>query len=221
MQYGWPYPKRIDLLKKSADDRNTTKETWPIEFQGKIQHLKVERVPLEMPKYNLQNGRTTTAQKTYLARNPTVAKDVFTADPESDLAQIKQHEILKGMLADKSLFNYFKKNPQKEPLFLTPSGFVLNGNRRLCALRELYASDPKQYAEFASVQVAVLPSSDQRALSDLEFNLQIKEDIRADYSWTAEAAMFKQRASEYNYTQEEIAQKSGLTLARVKHLRHA
>lgn len=218
MELGWPYPKRVELLEKLAADTTHHKTTWPIEFQGRMQNLAVERVPIGMPKYSLRNGRTSTAQKTYLAKHKTLRRDLFTYDPESDVAQQAQHEILKGMLGDKGLLGYFKKNPQKVPLFLTSIGRVLNGNRRLCAMRVLYVEDPEKYAHFAMVDIVVLPASDDRSLSDLEFNLQIKEDIQADYSWTAEAEMFRQRLHEIGYSEEEIAQRAGKTEAYVKQL---
>ena len=42
------------------------------------------------------------------------------------------------MVSEKGLLNYFKKNELELPLVLTDLGFVVNGNRRLCAMRILH-----------------------------------------------------------------------------------
>ena len=47
---------------------------------------------------------------------------------------------------------------QTEPLLMTPDGIVINGNRRLAAMRELFQIDLSDYKSFQVVQVAILPS---------------------------------------------------------------
>src|SRR5216684_4710957 len=141
MELGWPLPKRKELIQRLKQEPN--KKTAVLPFQGRLQEFSRHRVPISFPKYRLDNGRTRSAQVEWLALHPELPKDLFTADLESQAAQSTQHNILKSMFGqgDKELLRYFRKHEQADPLILTELGFVLNGNRRLCAMRELINED--------------------------------------------------------------------------------
>src|SRR5262245_2266045 len=129
MQLGLPYPKRVKLL----DDLRptTTGKTHGIRFQGKFTYMQIYSVPLELPKYRLKNGRTAAAQIEYLATHPKADRAIFTKDPELNEAQKIQHGILKDMVNEEGLYDYFKKHEQELPFILTNTGFIVNGNRRV------------------------------------------------------------------------------------------
>jgi hypothetical protein len=203
MQLGYPYPKRKEHLSQLAPVR--TNRTFDVPFQGSLATYSVHKVPLELPKYRLNNGRTLAAQAEYLALHPETQKDFFTRDLESDAAQKTQHELLRDMVREKDLLGYFKKHKQEEPLILSADGFVVNGNRRLCAMRELYNEDKKAFPHFEHIDVIVLPPADDRDIDALEAQLQIHRDIKADYSWSAQAFMLKKRKEEHKYTNEDLA----------------
>ncbi len=92
MKLGWEYPKRIATLQELGAQPQGP--TYPVPFQGTLQHLPIRVVSIELPKYRLDNGRTEAAQLQYLATHPEIGRDLFTADLESDAAQTAQHEIL-------------------------------------------------------------------------------------------------------------------------------
>lgn len=81
MQYGWPLPKRLELLSK-LDPKQATLQ-YPLKFQNKSQQWPQHRVPVEIPKYRLVNGRTQAAQQEYLARHKELPRDLFSKDEES------------------------------------------------------------------------------------------------------------------------------------------
>ena len=89
--YGEPLlTRKSDIANKVA----VSQTLYPIELMGRLQSLKQIRVRITLPVYRLENGRTRTFQKEYLATHPDAPRDLFTLDPESIEAQKAQHEIL-------------------------------------------------------------------------------------------------------------------------------
>ncbi|MBE0338714.1 hypothetical protein [Paenibacillus sp. 23TSA30-6] len=205
MILGYPYPKRKEIL-KGFHEANF-KYRRPLKFRNDVNLFNVYEVSIEMPKYRLANGRTQAAQEEFLAGHRENPKNFFEIDLESDEKHRIQHDILKSLLKDKSidLIEYFKTAKQEEPIIIDDDGFVINGNRRLCALRELYYSNPEKYVRFKSIDVLLLPPCEEIDKDELEANLQIKQDIKADYSWISQACMFRKRQRDYSYTDKELA----------------
>lgn len=212
--YGFPLATRLEEFKKAKEawDKSELRPTQQVQLQGKNQHLPILRVPINLPKYRLNNGRTSSAQVEYLATRPEAPSDLFTGDPEVYDAQVAQHDIL-VKLADKAeLFEKFKNsnNHQTEALILDENGFVVNGNRRLCAWRKLFGDDETEYAHFSHIDVVVLPHVERKEIDKLEWRLQIEKDIRADYEWHAEANMLRRLMQAYGFDNKEMAKSSGM-----------
>ena len=203
MDLGWPFPQRIKHLQDLL--ATTTGHTRGIRFQNRLQYFQIYPVPIGLPKYRLENGRTSAAQLEYLAKHPEIASDIFTKDPESEVAQALQHDILKMMVGESGLFDYFEDHDQEIPLILTSQGFVVNGNRRLCAMREHYESDKAKFKRFQHVDIVILPPCDQRDIDWLEGKEQIQRDITAKYPWYGTAIMYKQRMAEHHFSVAELA----------------
>lgn len=207
MKLGEPLPvrvKRIAELQVSPSPR-----TWPLEFKGRVENFPIYQVALDFPKYRLNNGRTLAAQEEWLATHGNLDKELFSRDQELDLAQDQQHRILEGMVDDADLLKYFKENPQKEPLVLSRLGFVVNGNRRLCAFRKLYSQDSSKYRNFGQVDVIILPSATEKEIYELEVDLQIRPDIQEKYSWLRKAKMMKRGRELFKYPDDELARIHG------------
>src|SRR5262245_53348132 len=110
MKLGEILSKRKEKIKELRD--STTKRDVALEFQGHRQNLPIYTVSVDFPKYRLDNGRTKSAQATYLADHPELSSDFFSRDLEDIAAQKVQHEILKTMLGDdpkKNLLRYFRE----------------------------------------------------------------------------------------------------------------
>ncbi|WP_298261931.1 hypothetical protein [Bradyrhizobium sp.] len=203
LELGWPLPRRREFLKEKSSEKSD--QTHPVPFQGKMQYLPIHQVPLGLPLYRLENGRTTGKQAEYLSAHPEVSKEFFRLDNESATAQKAQHKILTELASGpKNLFKEFETEPQIEPIILTSLGYVVNGNRRLSTWRDLYDSDASKYDRFRNIQVVILPLVDDKEIDRVEADLQLKEDLKADYSWTATALMMREKMSRYGYDEDEL-----------------
>jgi hypothetical protein len=175
-RFGWPKPARIEEFKKLS--ANPTGATTRIVFQGKNQDIPIIRVPIDLPKYRMANGRTSSLQEEYLAKNPKVRPDLFSGDDELWDAQEIQHRLLLQYAEQSNLQGYFEdtKNTQVDPILLDENGFVVNGNRRLATWRELLFKQAEKYGHFLHIDVAILPHGTDRDIDRLEVKLQIEED---------------------------------------------
>lgn len=208
--YGWPLPDRREEFKKLASVPSG--DTFRVEnFKGSMISLPIVRVPINLPKYRIANGRTASAQQEWVATHSQPVDFFDAGDPELEVVQIAQHDILKSMIKEEGLLEKFKDPVQRqvEPLMLDENGFTLNGNRRLCCWRELYLSDQAKYSHFGHVDVVVLPHCDDQELDRLEARLQIDRDIRSDYTWDAEANMILQKQRLHGFSTQEIARLYG------------
>ena len=193
-QFGYPVNRRIMTI---ADALNSpiVPETQREEYRGKYRPLQIIEVPIELPIYRIENIRTKSLQKQWLVTHPDCDKKFFSEDVGSIEVQETQHQILKSLADKEGLLDTFKKGrlQQKEALIVTDEGVVVNGNRRLCAWRELYYSDRIKYSHFQSIRVAVLPDHDPQGIYDLEVALQIHSDMKAEYVWHTIAADYKEK----------------------------
>ncbi len=204
-RFGWPKPARVEEFKKLL--RHPTGATTRVVFQGKTQDIYIIRVPIELPKYRMANGRTASLQAEYVAKNPSKKKDLFSGDAELWEAQEAQHSLLLQLARQADLQQYFEdtNNKQIDPILLDESGFVVNGNRRLATWRELLFRHPEKHGHFRHIDVAVLPHSDEREIDRLEASLQIEKDIKADYSWDAQANMMLAKQKRDGFSNKELA----------------
>lgn len=208
--YGWPLPDRREEFTKlvSAAAGNTFRVE---NFKGSMISLPIVRVPINLPKYRIANGRTASAQQEWVSTHDEAINFFDAGDPELEVIQIAQHDILKMMIKEEGLLEKFKDPVQRqvEPLLLDENGFALNGNRRLCCWRELYQSDQARYAHFGHVDVVILPHCNDQELDRLEARIQIDRDIRSDYTWDAEANMVLQKQRLHGFSTQEIARLYG------------
>lgn len=206
---GWPLPARrqsFSDLTKEAQEKGV--DSHRIEnFKGKTISLPILRVEIGLPKYRIANGRTSSIQEEWIVLNGKDESFFTDGDPELYTLQDAQNQILRKMIGEEGLSEKFRDptNKQVEPLLLDESGFVINGNRRLCSWRELYYSDQAKYSHFSHVDVVVLPKCEDKELDAIESRLQIEKDIRSDYAWHAEAKMFKEKQRKFGYSTTELS----------------
>lgn len=91
-KFGWPRLKREQEFATLHKAKKLP--THRMVFQEKTQDFPIIRVPIELPKYRLENGRTSSNQEEYLAKNPKVRGDLFTGDSELLDAQQIQHAAI-------------------------------------------------------------------------------------------------------------------------------
>ena len=158
--------------------------------EGASTELPLIRIPLNMPLYRMANGRTQTQQLAYIAEKG-LAPTYFQSGEENEAAQQIQHEILRQITAEgpdsiTQIADELLRSKQTEPILITPSGVVVNGNRRLSAMRELYTTRPGDVPSFANVECAVLPPLSPEQVDDLEIRLQMLPETKLPYGWINE-----------------------------------
>lgn len=163
-------------------------------FRNRVHHLPFIQVPIDLPVYRMENFRTFTDQRDYIAENGKKA-DYFAAGTESEEVQQAQHQLLHRLaLKGKAdsvvpVADVLEAEGQRQPLLITAGGIVVNGNRRLAALRELYDQGSK-FAHFSHIDVLVLPAdATAEEIVDIEANLQAVPETKLDYDWIGEAQL--------------------------------
>lgn len=181
------------------------------EFRSTKYDLPVIRVAIGVPVYRMENFRTFTDQHEYIAKERK-SINFFSAGQELESVQQVQHELLvrlaKKGVADSvvPVINVLEKEGQREPILITASGVVVNGNRRLAAMREL---------GMTHVNVMVLPAdASVEEIVDIEAGLQGKPETKLDYDWIGDGELIsrligmgrstKQVADKLNRSEKDI-----------------
>lgn len=203
-RFGWPKPARLEEFAARLNGEGLP--TYRVVFQGQNKDLPIVRIPIDLPKYRMVNGRTASLQVEHLALNRDLRRDLFTGDAEMWDAQEAQHELLLKLGRQSELDKYFADaaHKQVDPLILDQHGFAVNGNRRLACWRELFHVDPAKYDHFQHIDVVVLPHANERDINQLEARLQIEKDIRAEYNWDAQANMMVSKMQRDGATANEL-----------------
>lgn len=168
------------------------------DFRGEPIDLKVISVEIGLPVYRMANCRTFSEQQNTIAKKG-LDPSYFSKGQESTEAQNEQHEILRRITksAKASIANIdevLTLEGQRETLLITSTGVVVNGNRRLSAMRELYAVDPTKFSKFSHVKCAVLPSdASADDIDDVEAALQARPQTKLDYDWVGEAQLVRRQ----------------------------
>lgn len=166
------------------------------QFREESKDLPVIRVPIGLPLFRVANYRTNLLQLKWI-REKKVDENFFSKGEENESVQRIQLAFLAN-LADSeresltSITYTLKKEKQREPILISSSGIVVNGNRRLAAMRELYADSPEEYGCFAHVDCMVLPiTANEDDLKDIEVRLQMTPETRLPYGWINECVAIK------------------------------
>lgn len=186
------------------------KRLVPFTFRGQRISLPVVRLAIDLPLYRMENGRTSVEQLDYLRNNTGQPHDFFTLGEENVPAQRVQHAILTQMSKDEKgpIYQELQRSGvQEEPLLLTATGVTVNGNRRLAAMRELYAADPAAFPEFSHADAAVLPdNATPEDLEVIETELQMAVETKLEYTWIDQRLKLKSLVDHYGFSAERIAQ---------------
>ena len=188
--------ERQTLIADSAVDSNETHTFY--EYQNRRVELPIVRLDIAVPIYRLTNYRTRTAQLKYI-HDYGVASDFFSAGQENESAQQAQHDILtvfakQGRAASVlPILAELENEEQREPLLISDTGVVVNGNRRLAAMRELFADRPSVFRHFSHVDCAVLPGSvTPEDIREIEVRLQMRPETKLPYSWINESIAIRE-----------------------------
>jgi len=178
-----PPDKRAAAIAKAV---RATKRSVNVPFRDKYVPVPVVSVPIGLPVYRADNGRLAALEANYVSRHG-VDADYFLDNQDTPEAQAILHGFLSA-LAERSegpiKDALARAGQQIEPLLVTVEGVVVNGNRRLAAMRDLLAANAKTFAGFETCEVAILPADATRA--DIEFieaELQLAPETKLAYGW--------------------------------------
>lgn len=182
------------------------------EFRNQKTQLKLIRIASDLLIYRTENFRTYIDQHSYIIREKKPA-DFFLAGQENESIQQLQHDIV-ARLARKGradsitpVIEVLKTEKQREPLLITQRGIVVNGNRRLAAMRELLEEDSTANAEFTHVDCLVLPADvTPEEIVDIEARLQAKPETKLDYDWIGDCLLI-QKLLDLGRTPAQVAER--------------
>ena len=140
----------------------------------------------ELLVYRVDNGRLLADLEEQLGGEPGALARLHASEDS-----METQTLLHGLLVTKAgdsrgpiLQELQRLAVQTEPLLVDNDGVVINGNRRLAAMRCLLAEDPQRYERFQTPLVAILPPGVSRAdLEFLEASLQMAPDTKLAYGW--------------------------------------
>src|ERR1700722_13866982 len=137
-----PRSEREAVIQKRLE-ASTEKDTlW--DFRGdKATTLKVVSLPVDLLIYRVDNCRTYSEQSDPIDKDG-FDKNYFAKGQELSTAQGAQHAILLKLAKKETsvspIIRVLETEGQRYPLLITSTGVVVNGNRRLSAMRELYTA---------------------------------------------------------------------------------
>ncbi|MEI9886320.1 MAG: hypothetical protein WDN08_07415 [Rhizomicrobium sp.] len=190
-----PQHEREALIKTLREHSTERQKNFDV-YESQPVELELITLPIDVPIYRMSNGRTQTEQIAYLKDKGGLAADFFAAGEENESAQRAQHKILWNFADEERgvtpITDVLKAEHQREPILVTPRGMVVNGNRRLAAMRELFAADsPSKFPQFANIACAVLPPLTPNQIMEIEVRLQMRPETRLSYGWVNECLMIQ------------------------------
>jgi len=181
------------------------------EFRNTVTDLPVVRLPIDLPIYRIANYRTNILQLRWI-KEKKQPSNYFVVGEENESIQRIQHNFLWDLAQTQkesisSIIEKLQTEGQREPIMISATGVVVNGNRRLAAMRELLPERP----DFAFVDCMVLPShATEDDLKDIEVRLQMTPETRLPYNWISELLAIKD-LKDRNRSIDTIANLMGLS----------
>ena len=155
-------------------------------LRGRYEAAPLIEAPEALLVYRVENGRLIAELEEH-ARSQGLDLAGLRAEQET----LDVQRLLHRFLADKAasaegpiLQELADTGQQIEPLLITADGVLINGNRRLAAMRSLLARDPVRYAGFSAISAAVLPADVTAAeIEAAEAALQMAPETKLPYGW--------------------------------------
>lgn len=197
-----------EVLIASRVENSQEKGETIFDFRGGTYSPKVISLEINVPIYRMENCRTFSSQQSEIAVHG-YSQDYFSKGGEKSSVQQAQHRILaklanRGTSSVIPIVEVLKKDGQREPILITSTGVVVNGNRRLAAMRELFrANDGSVDNRFSHVRCAVLPvDTTLDEIDDIEADLQARPQTKLEYDWIGDAQLIRRQVSKGRTTKE-------------------
>ena len=176
-------------------------------LRGRYEATPVIAAPEALLVYRVENGRLIAELEEHARR-----QGLSLADLRARQETLEVQRLLHGFLAAKAadvegpiLQELAEVGQQIEPLLITSDGVLINGNRRLAAMRELLRRDPKRYAAFSAVSAAVLPADVTAAeIEAAEAALQMAPETKLAYGWINRRLKLRRQRHDMGLSDEAI-----------------
>jgi hypothetical protein len=177
-------------------------------WRGGHRQIPVIELAQELLLYRVQNGRLIAELEQHL-RGRGLSLEGLAAREATGEVQALLHGFLAAKAADPGgpiLQELRRQAQQTEPLLISAEGVLVNGNRRLAAMRELLAEDPDRYRGFAVVSAAVLPAdAGAQDIESVEAALQLAPETKLAYGWINRRLKLRRQLGELGLSRDEVA----------------
>jgi len=201
-----PADKRAALIAKAVGPESPL---FNIPFRDTYRKVPVAILPIGLPVYRAGNGRLAVLEGGHIGDNGLPA-DYFEKGQDTVEVQRVMHGFLSALSERPEgpiKAELKRRGQQTEPLLVTADGIVLNGNRRLAAMRDLLAEDGTRFAGFAEIEAAVVPADSTSAdIEMIEAALQMAPDTKLAYGWIEKRLKLRQQRTELGMNDEEICE---------------
>lgn len=179
---------------------NSSIEFKSLPFKKSSYKCPIIEVAPEYLIYRIENTRTISKQREYIAENDSLS-NFFSPDRlEVEEVQKAQHEILKTEVDDELRKAYEMQGGQVEPILISMHGVVINGNRRLCLMRQ-------NNQALITCQVLVDPNLNGKD-AEIEAWIDIAPNAKKEYEWHA-VGLSMIELSNKGFSNKEIAEIKG------------
>ena len=199
-----PLQERARLIGELA---TAARSTHFAPIRGRYEAAPLVELPEALLVYRVENGRLIAELEEH-AR----AQGLDLADLRARQETLEVQRLLHGFLAEKAasaegpiLQELAEAGQQVEPLLITADGVLINGNRRLAAMRTLLARDPERYAGFSAISAAVLPADITHSeIEAAEAALQMAPETKLAYGWINRRLKLRRQRHELGLSDAEI-----------------
>jgi len=211
--------KRKKIIKANLTKKLSHKE--PKKIKNKWVACPIIMMDIDVPIYHLNNGRTRDAQRSYVKMN-NHKDNYFEKGLENNQQQRIQHKILYELSQDNTanIHRELKtsiKFREDAPLLIDSNGMLINGNRRMAAIRELYKSDVKKYDDFKRIPCAVIEQFlDDKTIKEIENFLQVIKENKQDYNWISLCMEIQDEKKRLGLENKQIAVNMGKTESEIE-----
>ena len=185
--------KRRDRIEEACS--GVVPDHWISLRHGPTQ-LPTVHLDQELLVYRVDNGRLLAALQEQFSQHPAEMNRLHQQEAKADTQELL-HRLLLEKAADERgpiLRELRRLKVQTEPLLVDATGVVINGNRRLSAMRQLLSENPEIYQRFSQPLVAVLPASVSRSeVEYIETALQLAPETKLPYGWVDRRLKLRQQ----------------------------
>ena len=185
-QQAWLDTKRFefsqDFVKPQADRRqlirelmgNSVVKSRQIVPGGGVEELQLIVLPITHIIYNADNVRIRDKVLTQFEIENTDTEKFdqqFYSKRENFETQKFIHSILSELAHDPNadIYTRLKQTQlQRDPILIDTNGVIVDGNRRMSSIRELYTESPSEFPEFNEIECVVIPRADRQNNKEYE-----------------------------------------------------